>query len=72
MSLTECNDRPVTDQLVSSAKAAQALNVHPSTLRRWIESGIVTPKSRTAGGHARWDLEELQRQVAEHLARGGS
>lgn len=54
--------------LVNTEEAARALNVHPVTLRRWAAAGSVTPADRTLGGHARWDIEDLQRQVREHLA----
>ena len=60
-----CNHRPVTDDshLVNSATAAAALGVHPVTLRRWKEAGVVWPVTETAGGHARWDVELLRAQV---------
>ena len=61
----------VTDALVNTAEAARALNVHPTTLRRWAESGIVTVTAQTAGGHARWDVEQVRRQVQEHLGQQG-
>jgi DNA-binding transcriptional MerR regulator len=54
--------------LVRTAEAARALSVDPSTLSRWAAAGYVKPKLRTAGGQARWDLDDLRRQVEEHLA----
>lgn len=61
----------VTERLVTTEEAARALNVHPVTLRRWIKAGIVSPTGRTAGGHARWDIETLRGQVREHLEASG-
>jgi DNA-binding transcriptional MerR regulator len=61
----------VAERLLNTEKAARALDVHPTTLRRWAKAGIVTSANRTAGGHARWDLDELRRQVAEHLEQRG-
>lgn len=58
----------VTERLVTTEEAARALNVHPVTLRRWVKAGIVSPADRTAGGHARWDVETLRDQVSKHLA----
>lgn len=54
-----------------TADAARELSIDPSTLARWARAGIVKPAIRTAGGQARWDLDDLQRQVNEHLAGGG-
>jgi DNA-binding transcriptional MerR regulator len=62
-----CNHPGVPELLVTTAVAAQALNVHPSTVRRWIDAGMVTPTDRTAGGHARWSVADLRRQVAAVL-----
>ncbi|GAA1399500.1 hypothetical protein GCM10009613_55150 [Pseudonocardia kongjuensis] len=50
-------------RLVRTAEAARALSVNPATLSRWAQQGLVTPKMRTAGGQARWDLDELREQV---------
>jgi DNA-binding transcriptional MerR regulator len=59
----------MTERLVNTAAAARALNVHPATLRRWAEDGIVRPAAKTAGGHARWDLERLRVEVAAAAER---
>ena len=48
-----------------TADAARALSVNPSTLQRWAQQGLVTPKMRTAGGQARWDLDDLREQVRQ-------
>lgn len=42
-----------------------ALSIDRSTLARWQREGRVTPAFVTAGGHARWDLEDLKRQIRE-------
>jgi 8-oxo-dGTP pyrophosphatase MutT (NUDIX family) len=52
-------------RLVSSTVAADALGVHPGTLWRWHKSGRVKPAFTTVGGHLRWDLDDLRRQIAE-------
>jgi DNA-binding transcriptional MerR regulator len=54
---------PDTQKLVSSSVAARELGVHYSALSRWAAEGRITPASRTAGGHFRWDLAELRRQL---------
>lgn len=64
---------PVTDRkLVGTEEAARILGIHPHSLRRWERLGLITPAARTMGGlkgrgHARWDVEDLRRQ----LERGG-
>jgi 8-oxo-dGTP pyrophosphatase MutT (NUDIX family) len=34
-----------------------------TTLQRWAHQGLVTPALRTAGGHFRWDLDDLRGQL---------
>lgn len=59
-----CNDQPVEpDPLLSTAEAARELRVVRSTLSRWAAAGYVTPAHRTIGGHLRWNLDDLRRQV---------
>jgi 8-oxo-dGTP pyrophosphatase MutT (NUDIX family) len=50
-------------RLVSSSAAARALGVDRATLWRWKRDGRVTPALETAGGHLRWDIEQLRRQL---------
>jgi len=49
--------------LVSTGEAAKAIGVAHSTLARWWNDGVVMPTLVTAGGHARWDLDELREQL---------
>jgi excisionase family DNA binding protein len=48
---------------VTTGKAAEALGVSLTTLQRWAHEGLVTPALRTAGGHFRWDLDDLREQL---------
>ncbi|QYN41185.1 helix-turn-helix domain-containing protein (plasmid) [Pseudonocardia sp. DSM 110487] len=52
-------------RLVSTGEAARALQVDPTTLQRWANAKRVTPASKTLGGHLRWDLDDLRRQIAD-------
>ncbi|TVT32749.1 MerR family transcriptional regulator [Amycolatopsis rhizosphaerae] len=52
-----------SDRLLTTGEAAKALSVDRSTLAHWMREGLVTPTSVTAGGHARWNLDDLRRQV---------
>lgn len=55
----------VTEQLVTTGEAARALGIGRATLARWWSEGLVTPALVTVGGHARWDVEDLKRQLRE-------
>lgn len=48
---------------LSSQEAADALGIGVSTLQLWAAKGLVTPAWRTPGGHTRWDLADLERQL---------
>lgn len=50
--------------------AADMLGVHTSTLRRWAEEGVVA-HTVTAGGHRRFDVQELERFLARQ-SRGAA
>jgi DNA-binding transcriptional MerR regulator len=50
-------------ELVSTGEAARALGIGRSTLARWHATGLVTPALVTAGGHARWDVDDLRDQL---------
>jgi excisionase family DNA binding protein len=49
---------------VTTGEAADALGVSLSTLQQWAHRGVVNPALRTPGGHFRWNLEDLQHQLA--------
>ncbi len=52
-------------KLLTTGAAAHVVGVDPSTLSRWAQSGTVVPPGRTAGGHLRWDLDQLRNQLAQ-------
>ena len=43
-----------------TAEAAKLLGVHPSTLRRWDEKGILHPSIRTLTGERRYTEADLE------------
>jgi hypothetical protein len=53
----------VPEALVPTGVAAKAIGVDRSTLHGWWQQGKVKPKAVTPGGHARWDVSDLIRQL---------
>lgn len=57
---------PVTsDKLVPTGDAAKAVGVSRATLVRWWQAGLVEPTVTTAGGHGRWDVDQLRRDLRD-------
>lgn len=55
----------MSPKLVATGVAAKAIGVDRGTLVRWWQQKKVTPAVVTAGGHARWDVDDLKRQLDE-------
>ena len=55
-------------KLVATGEAARQIGVARTTLFRWWQDGKVTPALVTAGGQARWDVEDLKYQL-EYMRR---
>lgn len=53
----------VMGKLVPTGAAATSINEPDEKLRRWWRSGLVEPELVTPGGHARWNVPELRKQV---------
>jgi DNA-binding transcriptional MerR regulator len=53
----------VAIKLVSTGVAAREIGVARGTLHRWWQAGSVKPALVTAGGHARWDVNQLRRDL---------
>jgi excisionase family DNA binding protein len=56
------------DERLTSADAAEFLNVGVSTIKRWADEGVL-PCLRTAGGHRRFERSALTEQAARTLAK---
>lgn len=56
-------------RLLSSGQAADELGIDRSTLWRAVKAGDITPTEVTPGGHLRFDLDDLRRQIRELAAR---
>ncbi len=55
----------MSSDLVPTGIAARSVGVDHATLVRWWNRGYVTPELVTPGGHARWDLDDLKRQLRD-------
>ncbi|HSM59049.1 MAG TPA: helix-turn-helix domain-containing protein [Candidatus Sulfomarinibacteraceae bacterium] len=56
--------RTATEEWLPLGKAAQQLNVHPTTLRRWADNGEI-PVMLTPGGHRRFAASDLATFASE-------
>lgn len=59
----------VAPRYVTTSEAAKLLNVGVRSLQRWVEAGLIEPDYRTAGGHMRWDVERIRRELRSDLRR---
>jgi excisionase family DNA binding protein len=57
-------------KLLTTGEVAREMGVTPATVARWARDGWITPAKVTAGGHYRWDLETVERQLTERQQRG--
>lgn len=57
------------NKLVPTGVAAKAIGVDRGTLVRWWQAALVSPALVTPGGHARWDVDDLKRQLREQQDR---
>lgn len=56
-------------KLVGTLAAAREIGVAYGTLSTWAKEGKVSATARTAGGHHRWDVADLRRQLNTSLER---
>lgn len=50
---------------VTAKRAAAALGVSTQTLANWARAGLIPEAERTLGGHRRYDLAKLRRDIAK-------
>ena len=56
-------DRP--PRLLTQGEAARAIGMSTRSLSRWVRLGKLIPTVTTPGGQARWDLDDLRRQLRD-------
>lgn len=61
---------PPRRRLVATGLAADELGIDRSTLVRWWQKGYIRPAFVTAGRHARWDVDDLRRQIYDWRTGG--
>lgn len=61
--------RMARSRLVSTSVAAREIGIDSTTLWRWHKSGEVSATEVTKGGHLRWDMDELRRQLKRRSDR---
>jgi DNA-binding transcriptional MerR regulator len=59
----------VTERYLRTADAAKALDVHRTTLAKWVHKYGLEPAAVTMGGFYLWDLDDLRRQLREAQER---
>ena len=47
------------DRMVGIAEAAKVVGVHPNTLRKWADEGLV-PHMKLPSGYRRFSVEEME------------
>jgi DNA-binding transcriptional MerR regulator len=49
--------------LVTTRELARAIGLSERTIQRYRAEGLITPEIESKGGHARWDIESVKRQL---------
>lgn len=55
----------IVDDLLPTGEAARRLGVNRRTLQHWARTGQVQPDYTTPGGHYRWDVDRLRRDLRD-------
>lgn len=51
--------------LLTTGQLAKELNVSRTAILSWAEAGLIQPEVRTPGGHYRWVLDDVKRQLRD-------
>ena len=53
------------EELLTTSQLARALGLSLSSIKRYISAGQIRPDLTTPGGHYRWNVESVRRQLRE-------
>ncbi|MQA17145.1 MAG: MerR family transcriptional regulator [Pseudonocardiaceae bacterium] len=56
-------------KLVPTGVLARELGVDVRTLHRWVKAELLVPDLTTPGGHMRWNVERVRRELREQRRR---
>lgn len=51
--------------LLTTGQLADELGISTRTVTRYVREGYLVPTETTLGGHHRWDLADVRRQIRE-------
>ena len=57
------------DEMLSASNAADIIGVTTQTMARYEKEGKLIPAHRTAGGHRRYTLRQIEEFIAAHRSR---
>jgi excisionase family DNA binding protein len=58
---------PDYPELVTTSELAKALGVSLRSVQRYIRDGTITPEHRTPGGHYRFDVDKVRRELRKRF-----
>jgi DNA-binding transcriptional MerR regulator len=53
------------EELLTTSQLARALGLSLSSIKRYISAGQIKPDLTTPGGHYRWNVASVRRQLRE-------
>jgi excisionase family DNA binding protein len=57
-------------RLLTTGEVARELGVSRAAVLSWVRDGKLTPTLTTPGGHHRFDLDDVRRQLREQRQQG--
>lgn len=60
-----------SSRLVTSSQLARMLGLSARTIQRYRRAGYLVPAAESPGGHARWDVTQVQERLRELAAERG-
>lgn len=54
---------------VTTGQAARELGVSARSLQQWAKDGRIVPDHVTPGGHMRWDVARIRKEMRDRIAQ---